>query len=264
MKSFYRWLSEHTGLCKLLLLLVLTAFTLYGATFEYVSFLTIYLIDLLIWFVFGRFLAAIPAKLLAEPMELMDQQCDPYPFLEECGRQLEGSRPGPQQQLIQINQATGLRLIGENYKVAGILEDIHIDRFPGCTPYVKYVYYNNLADVLFALERTSEALIWHKKAMQIYGDLPPVQAEKFYGQSMLLGQAQALYHQGEYTDALKKVTWMKCETPRHLLNAALLAARCHIALEEPEKAREKLQYVIEHGNKLCYTREAEALLDTLN
>ncbi len=264
MKSVYRFLFEHSGLCRLLLFAVLAAVTVYLVTLAHISFLTIYLVDLMIWFFVGRFISLAPAKLVEEPLRIMDRDCDPYPFLEECSYQLERLKPGPQQQLTLINQATGLRMTGENYRVAEILENLNIDKFPGTTPFVKFVYYNNLSDVLFQLDRDTEAHIWHKKAMQIYGDLPPVQAEKFYGQSMLLSQAHALYHQGEYTDALKKVTWMKCDCPRHLMDAAFLAARCHIALEEPEKAREKLLYVIEHGNKLCYTREAEELLDTLN
>lgn len=264
MKSVYRFLYEHAGLCRFLLFAVLFAMTVYLAGLSYISFLTIYIVDLVIWFAVGRFIAIAPAKLLEEPLHIMDQRCDPYPFLEECTRQLERSKPGSQQQLTQINQATALRMLGENHRVVQILEELNIDRFPDSTPFVKYVYYNNLSDVLFAQDRDAEAMIWHKKAMQIYRDLPTAQAEKFYGQSMHLSQAQVLLRQGEYEDALKKVTWMKCTTPRHLLNAAMIASRCHIALGEPEKAREKLEYIVKNGNKLHIVREATDLLESLN
>ena len=264
MKSVYRFLYDHAGLCRVLLFGLLFAMTVYLSSFAYMSFLSVYLIDLLIWFVVGRFIALAPAKLLEEPLRIMDRDCDPHPFLEECTRQLERSKPDSQQQLALINRATALRMLGENQQVLQILENLNIDRFPSTTPFIKYVYYNNLADVLFEFDRDVEALIWHKKAMQIYQDLPAPQAEKFYSQSMNLTKALVLYRQGEFEDALKIVAWMKCETPRHLLDAALLAAKCHIALEEPEKAREKLQYVIDHGNKLHIVQESRDLLENLN
>ena len=161
MKSIYRWLSEYAGLAKILLFLLLSAFTFYAATLEHVSFLGIYLLDLLIWFFSGRIIALAPAKLLEEPLRIMDQQCDPHPFLEESNRQLQRSKPSSQQQMILINQATGLRLLGENHRALQILENINIDRFPGTTPYIKFVYYTSLSDVLFAVGRKTEAIIWH-------------------------------------------------------------------------------------------------------
>ena len=264
MKSVYRFLYDHSGLCRVLLFGLLFSVTVYLSGFSHISFLSIYLLDLLIWFFVGRFIALAPAKLLEDPLRIMDQECDPHPFLEECTRQLERSKPSPQQQLAQINRATALRMLGENFQVLEILENLNIARFPSTTPFIKYVYYNNLVDVLFELDRDVEAHIWHKKAMQLYQDLPVPQAEKFYGQSMNLTKALALYHQGEFEDALKIVTWMKCETPRHLMDAALLAARCHIALEEPEKAREKLQYVVDHGNKLHIVQEAKEIIEKLD
>lgn len=264
MKSVYRFLYDHTGLCRVLLFGLLLALTVYLSSFAYISFLSVYLIDLLIWFVVGRFIALAPAKLLEEPLRIMDQDCDPNPFLDECTRQLACSKPSAQQQLALINRATALRMLGENQQVLQILDNLNIDRFPSTTPFVKYVYYNNLADVLFEFDRDMEALIWHKKAMQIYQDLPAPQAAKFYGQSKILTEALVLYRQGNYEEALKQVTWMKCDAPRHLMDAAMLAAKCHIALEEPEKAREKLQYVIDHGNKLHIVQEAGEILDTLN
>ena len=56
---------------------------------------------------------------------------------------------------------------------------------------------------------------------------------------------------------------IKLPAPRNILDAALLAAKCHIALEEPEKAREKLSYITEHGSKLHIATVANELLETL-
>lgn len=264
MKSVYRWISGHTGLCRGILFLGLTAFTIYAASFEYVSFLSVYLVDLVVWFFAGRFIAMAPAKLLQEPIEIMDQQCDPYPLLEEIERQMGRKDNSAQGQLTELNYAMALRTVGEDQKAAGILESINIDRFPSTSPYSKFVYYNNLSDVLFAVGRNTEAVIWHRKAMQIFDDLPENKMKQQLAETSQISRSEVLYHQGEYEDALRKAAWIKCRSQRQLLDVALLAAKCHMALEEPEKAREKLQYVMDHGNKLHIVEEAKQLLASIS
>lgn len=264
MKTIYRWISGHTGLCKACLFLGLAWFTFSMVGQQYVSFLTVYLVDLVIWFFGTRFISMASGKLLQEPMEILDQQCDPYPYLEEIRRQMAIRQTGVQEQAAQINYALTLRMTGDNQKAAELLEQINIDRYPGATPYFKFIYYNNLSDALFAVERTLEARIWHRKAKQIYEDLPEGKMKQQYAHTIQLSEAESLYWEKDYDKALRKVAWISCRSQRTLLDAALLAAKCHIALEEPEKAREKLQYVVEHGNKLHIVQEAHGLLEALS
>jgi tetratricopeptide (TPR) repeat protein len=263
MRSFYSWIARHGGLCRIFLFFALISFTLYASQFEYVSFISIYFIDLLIWFLVGRFLAVAPANLTRAPLEQLNQHCDPYPFLEEMERQLTWNLTGWQHQIIQIDYAVALRETGQYHKAAELLESINIDKFPGMTPNFKYIYYHNLADILYLLNRREEARIWYKKSLQIYDDIPNVKAKQpiIYTHDMMA--IEVLHYEGEYAEALQKVARINCPTPRNLLDAALLAAKCHLALEEPEKAREKLQYVIDKGNRLYIVEEAKALLETI-
>lgn len=264
MKSVYRWIADHTGLCRTILFFSLAALTFYAVSLEYVSILTVYLLDLAIWFFVGRLIAMAPAKLTEEPAALAEQQCDPYPLLEAMELQMARNENGPQRQLTELNYALALRIVGENQKSAEIMENINIDRYPGTSPYSKFIYYNNLADVLFPLGRTFEAQIWQRKALQIYNDLPENKMKQQLSQTFQLSEAEALYYERDYDKALRKAAWINFNSQRQLLDAALLTAKCHICLEEPEKAREKLNYVIEHGNKLHIVEEAKALLETLN
>lgn len=263
MKTVNRFLAEHPGLCRTYLFLGVLCFTVFALSKEYVSFLTVYIADLFVLFFGIRVITTASSKLLKEPLEILEQQCDPLPFLEETRHQMERKDISPQRQLTQMNYATALRMVGDNDQAAEILENINIDRYAGVTPQIKFVYYNNLSDVLFVLNRTTEALIWHKKARQIYEDLPESKIKQSLTQTIQLSEAEALYYQHEYDKALHKVTWINCQSQRHLMDAALLAAKCHIALEEPEKAREKLCYVADHGNKLAVAQEAKTLLETL-
>lgn len=264
MKSVYRWISEHTGLCRAALFLALLAFSFYAATLEYVSFLTVYIVILVIWFLVGRFIATAPVKLLREPVEQLYEQCDPYPLMEETQRQLSRQLDGPHRQTLEMNYAVTLRETGEYRKALEILENINIDKFPGITPYVKYTYYHNLCDLNYLLDRKEEARIWHRKFRQIFQDLPPTKARQAHAATNALMEAEILYYEGNHEDALKTVAWLKLPNRIMVLDGAMLAAKCHIALEEPEKARQKLQYIIDNGNRLYIVQESKALLETLN
>ena len=264
MRSFYRWVFEHTFFCRTLLFFVLAGFTVYALSFPYVDFLTIYLVDLALWFVVGRFIATAPFKLMKEPQRILNEDCDPYPMLEEIGHQLSREFDGPQRQLLEIDQAVAYRDIGEYQKAAQLLEGINIDKFPGLTPFSKYVYYHNLADICYVVGNIEEARIWTRKFRQIYHDLPMTKYKQTLTATHDLMEAEILYYEGDYEKALRKVAWIQLNNKRQVLDGAFLAAKCHMALEEPEKAREKLQYIVDNGNKLYIVQEAQQLLDTLN
>lgn len=264
MKSFYRWIAEHAGLCRTLLFFILAGFTIYACTLPYVNFLTIYLMDLAVWFFVGRLIAISPAKLLQDPQKALEQDCDPYPLLEETGSQLSRKFDGTQRHLLEMDHAVALIEIGEYHKAAQMLENINIDKFPSTSPYLKFAYYLNLSAAEALTGQPEESRIWQRKSRQIFQDLPQTKGKLVLTPSFDMMEAEGLYRDGNPEDALRKVTWIQLPHPKMVVSAAMLAAKCHIALEEPEKAREKLNYVIEHGNKLHIVREAEALLQTLS
>lgn len=264
MKSVYRWIADHSGLCRTLLFLILSAFTFYAVSFEYISFLNIYLLDLAIWLTAGRFIATAPVKLLQEPVTQLRQQCDPYPMMEETQRQLARKFDDPHRQFLEINYAVTLRETGQFHLAAEILESINIDKFAGTTPFLKYIYYHNLCDICYLLDRREEARIWHRKFRQIYNDIPPSKGKQELAFTNDLMECELLYYESNPEEALRKVAWIKLPNLRMVLDGALLAAKCHIALEEPEKAREKLQYVVDHGNKLHIVQVAQEILESLN
>ena len=263
MKSIYGWITRHTGLCKGILFFILTGFTLYTTGLPYVSFISIYLIDLALWFLGNRLIAAAPGKLARDANEQLTQHCDPYPLLELMDQMAGWNLPGYQQQVAQMDYAAALRETGRYHKALEVLESIHIDKFPGTSPYVKYIYYHNLCDVLYLLDHKDEARIWYKKSLQLYEDIPPIKVKEALSNTYDLMAAEVLHYEGNHEEALHKVSQIKLLSPRNILDAAMLAAKCHIALQQPEQAREKLQYIIEHGNRLYAVEEAKSLLETL-
>lgn len=263
MKSIYRWLTCHPRLAKFLIAAMITVLCFIVLDPGIFSFWIRYLVVFFLLFYGFLFVNTAPEKLIREPLIIWEQQCDPYPFLEELERQLPLCKENLQGQLTHINYAMILGQTGDYERSLQQMERINIDRFPATSPVVKYIYYNNLCDVLTKLERFEEAEIWYRKAQQIYYDLPNTKVKQKLSYNVQMNEIEALYRGRDYSAALGKLAWLNCETQRSLMDAALLAARCNLALEEYGKAREKLQYVIDHGNRLHCVQIARDLLNTI-
>ena len=263
MKSIYRWLTCHPKLAKLLIAIAVTIFALIFLNPKFFSPLIRYVIVFFMLFYGFLFVNTAPEKLIREPVMIWEQQCDPYPFLEELERQLPLCKENLQGQLTHINYAMILGQVGQYEKALAEMQRINIDRFPATAPVVKYIYYNNLCDTLTKLERFDEAEIWYRKACQIYEDLPSNKLKQKLSYNVQMNEIEEMYREKDFSGALRKLSWLSCETQRSVMDAALLAARCNLALEEQEKAKEKLQYVIDHGNRLYCVDIAKELLNTM-
>lgn len=263
MKAVYRWIAAHPGLSKFLIALFVTFFGMVTMHPDIVPFGIRYLVIFLMLFYGYLFVNTIADKLMKQPLEILEQQCDPYPFLEEMELQQSRCKDNFQGQLTRINYAMALVQTGQNEKAVEVLESINIDRFPSISPFVKFVYYNNLCDVMTRLERFSEANIWYEKSRMIYQDLPDNKMKRSMDRTAKMNEIEHLYREGDYQLALRKLSWLPCNTPRSVMDGALLAARCNFALGEYDKAREKLEYVVANANRLASARDASELLEKL-
>ena len=263
MKRVQRWIANHPRLCKFVMAFSITLLCYVALDPNTFSFGTRFLITFSLLFSGFLTINTMPERLMREPLEILEQQCNPYPFLEEMERQMPLIQENFQGQLTQINYAMALVQTGQNEKALETLESINIDRFPTASPFAKFVYYNNLCDVMMRMERYAEADIWYRKAQAIFQDLPNNKLKQRLDRTAQMNEIEALYRDQAYATALRKLARIPCNTQRSLMDAALLAARCNLGLEEHDKAREKLQYVIDHGNRLACVQEAKRLLEKL-
>lgn len=263
MKPVYRWIATHPRLSKFIIAVIVTIICFITLNPNIFPFIVRYLVVFFSLFFGFLFVNTVPERLMREPLEILEQECDPYPFLEEMERQLPLCRDNLQGQLTKINYAMALSQTGQLEKTLQILRQINIDRFPATSPVVKFIYYNNLCDALTRLSRFEEADIWYRKAKQIYEDLPNNKLKQKMDYTVQMNENEALYREGDYASALRSLSRLTCKTQRAVMDAALLAARCNLKLEEYGKAREKLQYVITNGNRLHAVEVAEQLLSEL-
>lgn len=263
MKPIYRWIFNHDKLAKTILIILVTVLCYVLLDPMVYSFGIRFLITFTLLFSCFTFVGSMPDKLLREPLEILENQCDPYPFLAEIKLQFGSAQDNFRGQMTAINYAMALTQTGDVEKALEVLRGIDIERFPNTSPFAKYIYYNNLCDALTRLERFSEADEWYRKARELYHQLPENRLKKQLDRTVQMNEIEALYRDADYTCALSKLARIPCPTQRALMEAALLAARCNLRLDENDKAREKLQYVADHGNRLACAQEAKAILNNL-
>ena len=260
MHKLNRWIVRHTRLSKLIAAVIITALSFLLLNPNVMPFLMRYLIVFSSLFYGFLFINTAPERLIRGPLQILEEQCDPYPILEETSFLMEVGGNDKLTQIARINYAMALRQVGEFEKVLSILENISREQLDSAPELNRLVYANNMADVLSNLDRFDEAEIWYERTMDIYRNLPEGKIKESCRKPMMLSEAESLYRTGNYTDALRKVSAIPCQTRRFLMDATLLAARCDLALNQPEKATEKLNYIIANGNKLYCVEQAKRML----
>lgn len=205
-------------------------------------------------------ISASTDALLRKPLKHQNEHCDPYPMLEEMTIQMNYPDSGVAKQLTTINYATALRNIGEYEKAHVLLSNVNIDKYPGMLPAAKLIYYNNLMDILALLGNEWEADIWYNKMMQIYRDMKENKQKKQFEQMVNSACAQHFFCKQQYDLALRMLDNAKSEYLSQEVDNAMLYARVCLAMGNTEKAKEKLQFVIQNGNRLYCVTEANEML----
>jgi tetratricopeptide (TPR) repeat protein len=261
MKSILRCILAHPKPAKFILALLVTLLCIYMMDAETFSFGFRFLMAFSLLFSCYTFVNSVSDLLLREPLEKLENGCDPYPLLQEAELQMKHLPDSFQGQMIQINYALALVQTGSYEKALETLEAVDMDKYPN--PIAKFIYYNNLCDLMTRLDRYPEADSWYRKSLEMLDSIPNKRLRERLDRTVEMNAIEALYRDQDYSGALRRLARIPCPTPRSVADAALLAARCNLGLEEWDKAKEKLQYIIDNGNRLQCVTEAKALMDTL-
>ena len=257
MNSVRRWIVTHPKPAKVILVILITAFGFFALDPQVYSFGIRFLIMFSMLYSAVLLVNAMPMKLLRKPIEMLEQQCDPYPFLAEVEHLIAACPNNPQKHFYQIHHALALVFTGQMDQALEVMEHIPMDQAP---PQIKLLYHCNFCDLLFHLGQFEASSLHHEKALEIYAQMPDSRAKKSWEHTMDLNAIEENYRDGDYALALRKLSRIPSPTKRYVIEGALLAARCNLAMEDYDKATEKLQYVIDNGNKLYFVAEAKRLM----
>ena len=203
-----------------------------------------------------------PGLLMNRAIRSLTEQCDPDPLLDMTQWLLPLRMNASMKLTVRINHATALREVGRYEEALAELDGIAINHVRGATPIIKYVYAHNRTDFLDRLGRTQEANDWFCTAMAQYAALPS-RRKKYLDNVVSLSRSADHLRREEYEQALACLQNIKCDQAQQQVSQGMLYARCAIGLNQPQRAREWLTFVITNGNRLHIVKEAWAMLEKL-
>lgn len=262
MEKLNRWIAKHPTTCRvsgMIFWICLGVIWLQLGMPMWVFAVLCFLFFISLWLV----LSTCGAYLLKKPLEILQKECDPYPFLKEMNEQRTYPGNDTIKQLREIDYALALRCVGEYEKAFALLSSINIDKHAGMLPNAKVIYYNNLMDLCALMGKHQEAVIWYEKTMQIFRDMKPGKPKEQLRKAVESNRAIVHFCKGEYEQALQALGQVKVENLNDRIENAMMYARTYLAMGEAEKAVRPLKFVSENGNKLYVVTEAKALLEKI-
>lgn len=261
MANLYHWIAKHQSLSFLLFAVSSCALCSLFLLWLGSPVWTVQLLDLILIFVIYRFTALCSYQLLRKAAAELDHRCDPYPLLQETETLLSYPHKKGAELALLINRAVALDALGDRRKAYEILTSIDIEQY-NLSPTVRFTYYNNLLGCYLDLEMFEQAERMIPEVMQLYAEIENEKQKQALEQFLWSIRVSEHMLRQEYALALKILTGMKHTCLRTEVNDALLCAKVYLALDETEQAKEKLRFVIAHGNKLYFVTEANQLLES--
>ena len=264
MEKIYRWAATHKLLVALIFdVIAMPVWThlLLGHTNAGIGLVIV--VDSIILCIGALLGDSCLMRLTKKPLSDFDDACDPYPLLEETEKLLACNLKGNMEQVTQINRLAALSVLGKYDVVYDTLMSLNIDKYSGCLPMNKVVYYHNLASACDDLGRHDEASAWRSKMNTIYNDMPENRMKKSVSTFVLNSRAEELFYSGRYQEALEMRNSKGNQKLRYQVADAFAIAKIYIKLGDKEKARENLEFVIKNGNKLYVVTEAKELMKEL-
>lgn len=198
-------------------------------------------------------------KLLKAAAKALNNSCDPTVLLNETEEQLKYAKRGITNQLVVLNHTVALGYMGEYSKALDILNDFDTDKYKFISPYrayIKMIHSNNMADTCDELGDFESASMWHEKTVLLAKKLGVSSSKE-----IILAKASENLRKKEFDATLKTLEGFKEKTMLDSVCASMIYAKAYIGLGESEKAKEKLKFIVENGNKLYMVEQAKKMLE---
>ena len=211
-------------------------------------------------FLASRWTGTRHIALLKEPMRLWDEQCDPYPFLEEIRGHRNFAGVKILKQLRLINEGSAMMALGDFNNAYYLLLPLQESVGKSKRKDLQTRYYMTVAQLCMAMDRIPEAEIWHEKMMNAYHLIKPETRKKIFVEAMPFYYARYYHSKQEYTQALQMLIGQEPKTLNDRVALAMHYGRNYYALGQWDKAKDPLTFVAEYGNKLYAATQARQML----
>ena len=244
------------------------SFCLFGLPFGLIILLLYWFLEAPFWlgcilalifmFCIYTFIDLAPTLYLQESAKLNDQQCDPYPLLEETEKLLSLKLKPNAHFSVSLNHATALINTGDTQKAEEIFSALDISICQN--PLLQFNYFTLSAEIAISRKREDHAAFCIDRMAQIACRLKPANIRKMSADSLLFIKAGMALLQKEPDAALELLHKIQPTLPIHLVNHSLLLGQAYMAHKNWELAEIWLQQTIQTGNRLYAVDEARSLL----
>jgi len=255
MEKLTRWIATHRIVVYIISVVILVAWNLFNTSFfnmGVISFLIIFFAILLPDLCTNKIINRAIAKL--------NNECDPYPLLEESEFFLARKNKKMWEHAHLTNKYCALREMGRYREVYDGLSEMATKKYRGVSPIGAYVFWNNFADICTILGKKEEEVELYAKAQECFAKIKPKKQQEQMENYACIRSAAHLYCQGAYEDALKTLKQFQPQSLRNEISMHKLFGEIYLKQNDVEQARYHLQIVAEQGNRLYEVEEAKALL----
>lgn len=194
-------------------------------------------------------------------IRIMNDQCDPFPLLEETNRQLLYVKNRSNRQLLSLNRCAALIEAGDFEWAVTELEKINIDD-PTPPSIGRYVYYHNLTCATLACGQMEKAEVYYHEATRLYDDLRGKTQEKMRPLYVSLIADRHLCY-GEYPQAYDLLAPMQPTTQLSRMHRTYSLGRIALAQGDTATARTHLEYVMQNGGRTHLVHDAQKMLEEM-
>lgn len=260
-----RFLSIHRRLIRILLVVLIAAFNF--IMYHYnpdISIILLILIDVVFVIATSLLLYRCFASLFSKPIAELNNKCNPYPLIEECEKHLNANYSTIERFVLFVNYSAALKSAGQYEKALNVLLSIDIEQDAMKNfQHFKAAYYYRLFDLCEILKKKAQADFAYAKFTEL---IPQIKNEKYKKTVEIeIANAKVLdaYRRGDYQTVVELLDGSASNIFSSQVYSALTCAKAYIELGKTEKARGKLEYVIENGNKMNCVAEAQELLNKI-
>ena len=257
-EQFHRFCSRHRWAPPVMTLLFLALIKLVLPDAAGPVFWTVYGLLFLISLLGGAFSTYL---LQNNAVKVMNEQCDPYPLLEEADRQLLYVKNRSDRNLLALNRCAALIEAGCFNGALTELERINVDD-PAPPLQWRYVYYHNLTLTALSCGQGEKAQVYYHKAMQQFDAAKDKIKDKMRYDRTFLTAVMHLYHD-EYPQALALLAPQNPDTLLARVHRAYALGRIALAQNDAAVARVHLEYVAAHGGRTYLVPAVRKLLDEM-
>ena len=263
MKRINRWIAKHAWFVYLLLSITI-CFGIFSFVYDFLGFVIGCLWVFACSLIIVRFVFSRRNVLMKEPLAVLLNQCDPYPWLEEVQRQR--NYPGNYNLKFQrcVYEAMALRETGEYEQAYDLLRPLQKTALSKAHPTSQTMYCAEIYYLASKLGKMSELEDWHTKVVDAYEKLELISHRKQLALSMAAHMVRYYMVRQEYDAFIQELEAIPVRTLREQVVYAMNMACYYVAVDELENAKKELDFVIANGNKLYIVTEAKVLLEKIN